>query len=249
MAESPVGVLFLSGAGLPPWMWDDVRARITDRPTYVGPRPPGADASLGDHATAALDAVAADRFVIVAHSAGGMVAAKILELQPERVAGLLGVSCVVPAPGASFVGSMPLPNRVVLGLVMRVLGTRPPEKALRAQAAGLPEPVVDGAGLRLRPGVPALLPRPGAGDGRAGAPWIRLHHPRRRAARGAAALVRPAPGGRAARRAGDGSPADARGPGRAGREDRLLRGQRGRASAAERAEMPSACVAVARSPG
>ena len=38
---------------------------------------------------------------------------------------------------------MPLPNRVLLGLVMRVLGTRPPEKALRAQAAGLPEPVVD----------------------------------------------------------------------------------------------------------
>lgn len=143
MAESPVGVLFLSGAGLPPWMWDDVRARINDHPTYVGPRPPGAEASLGDHATAALGATGTERFVIVAHSAGGTVAAKILELQPERVAGLLGVSCVVPGPGASFIGSMPFPNRVVLGLVMRVLGTRPPKKALRAQAAGLPEPVVE----------------------------------------------------------------------------------------------------------
>jgi len=59
------------------------------------------------------------------------------------VAGLLGVSCVVPAPGASFVGSMPFPDRVVLGLVMRMVGTRPPEKALRAQAAGLPEAVAD----------------------------------------------------------------------------------------------------------
>jgi len=143
MAESPLGVLFLSGAGLPPWMWDDVRARITDRPTYVGPRPPGADASLADHAAAALDSVATDRFVIVAHSAGGMVAAEIAGQRPDRVAGLLGVSCVVPAPGASFVGSMPLPSRAILGLVMRILGTRPPQKALRAQAAGLPEPVVD----------------------------------------------------------------------------------------------------------
>ena len=143
MAESPVGVLFLSGAGLPPWMWDDVRARITDHPTYVGPRPPGADASLADHATAALDVAQSERFVIVAHSAGGMVAAEIAGQQPDRVAGLLGVSCVVPAPGASFIGSMPFPNRVVLGLVMRMLGTRPPEKALRAQAAGLPEPVVE----------------------------------------------------------------------------------------------------------
>jgi pimeloyl-ACP methyl ester carboxylesterase len=143
MAESPVGVLFLSGAGLPPWMWDNVRARVTDHPTYVGPRPPGADASLGDHATAALDAAESERVVIVAHSAGGMVAAEIAGQRPDRVAGLLGVSCVVPSPGASFVGSMPFPNRVILGLVMRMLGTRPPEKALRAQAAGLPEPVVD----------------------------------------------------------------------------------------------------------
>ena len=143
MAESQVGVLFLSGAGLPPWMWDEVRARIPDRPTYVGPRPPGADVSLADHAKAALDEVETERFVIVAHSAGGMVAAKILGQQPDRVAGLLGVTCVVPTPGASFIGSMPFPNRVVLGLVMRMVGTKPPEKALRAQAVGLPEAVAD----------------------------------------------------------------------------------------------------------
>ena len=124
-------------------MWDEVRARIPDRPTYVGPRPPGADVSLADHANAALDEVETERFVIVAHSAGGMVATKLLELQPDRVAGLLGLTCVVPTPGASFIGSMPFPNRVILGLVMRVLGTRPPKKALRAQAAGLPEPVVE----------------------------------------------------------------------------------------------------------
>jgi hypothetical protein len=38
---------------------------------------------------------------------------------------------------------MPFPNRVLLGLVVRMAGTKPPEKALRAQAAGLPEAVVD----------------------------------------------------------------------------------------------------------
>ena len=143
MAESQVGVLFLSGAGLPVWMWDEVRARLSDRPTYVGPRPPGPDVTLADHATAALDEVKTERFVIVAHSAGGMVAAQILGLRPDRVAGLLGVTCVVPRPGTSFIGSMPFPNRVILGLVVRMLGTKPPAKALRAQATGLPEAVAD----------------------------------------------------------------------------------------------------------
>ena len=143
MSETSTPVLFVSGAGLPPWIWDGVRAELTDHPTYVAPRPAGKDASLADHAAAALDEVPAERFVVVAHSAGGMVAAKLLELQPERVAGLLGVASWVPAPGASFVGSLPFPNRLVLSLMMRVLGTRPPEKALRAQAVGLSVSVAD----------------------------------------------------------------------------------------------------------
>ena len=143
MPETPTPILFVSGAGLPTWIWDGVRANLTDRPTYVADRPADAGASLADHAVAALEAVSAEQFVVVAHSAGGMVASKILELQRERVIGLLGVSAWVPAPGGSFLSSLPFPNRLVLSLMMRVLGTRPPEKAVRAQAAGLTPAVVE----------------------------------------------------------------------------------------------------------
>ena len=144
MTATPTPVLFVSGAGLPPWIWDGVRALLADRPTYVAPRPEGKDASLADHAAAALDEVPGDRFTVAAHSAGGTVAAKMLEQQPERVAGVLGVAAIVPPPGGSFVGAMPFPNRLFLSLAMRVLGTRPPEKVLRKSlAAGLPDPVAD----------------------------------------------------------------------------------------------------------
>ena len=144
MTETPTAVLFVSGAGLPPWIWDGVRARLGDRPTYVAPRPAGKDASLADHAAAALEQAPADPFVVVAHSAGGTVAAKMLEQQPERVAGVLGVAAIVPPPGGSFVRAMPFPNRLVIGLAMRLLGTRPPEKVLRKSlAAGLPDSVAD----------------------------------------------------------------------------------------------------------
>ena len=123
---------------------------------------------------------------------------------------------------------MPFPNRVVLGLVMRVLGTRPPEKALRAQAAGLPEPVVEALVSDFVPESQRYYRDPAP---ETVAPAHRGYVCTTRDDELPEALQRSfarrlgvdRPG-----RAGDRPPADAGGPGRTGREDRLLRGQRGR---------------------
>lgn len=136
-------VLLLSGAGLPAWIWDGVRAGLQDRPSVVF-EPPRGRASLAEYATAALEQAPADRFAIVAHSAGGVVAAELLSQAPQRLAGVLGVSAVVPTPGRSFAATVPAPARMVLPLLLRVLGTRPPEAAVRkGLAAGLPQQHAD----------------------------------------------------------------------------------------------------------
>ena len=145
MGTTHHSILFLSGAGLPPWIWDDVRHRLDDaHVTQVAPRPAGRETGLRDYAAAALDSMPAELFTIVAHSAGGVVGAEVTQLAPERVAGLLGVSAIVPRPGDSFLTAMPAPNRWILSAAMRLAGTRPPDSAIRASLAhGLDAQIAD----------------------------------------------------------------------------------------------------------
>ena len=49
-----VPVPFLSAAGPPDWIWDEVRAGLSAHPPVVVERPVGA-AMLADHAAAVLD--------------------------------------------------------------------------------------------------------------------------------------------------------------------------------------------------
>ncbi|WP_166786516.1 alpha/beta fold hydrolase [Cryobacterium sp. TMT2-15-1] len=125
-------LLLISGAGLPAWIWDDATTGL-DAP--VARRPEGSNASLLQYAQAALDSASPGAISIVAHSAGGLVAAAMTALAPARVRGILAVTAVIPEPRGSFIGAMPLPNRLMLSAVMRVAGTRPPASALRAGIA------------------------------------------------------------------------------------------------------------------
>lgn len=148
-SESPEAisnrVLLLSGAGLPTWIWDDVRAALPDDvETAVAGRPHSIHASLADYADVAAAETTWPTFAIVAHSSGGVVAAELLARHSARVTGVLGVSAVVPHPGRSFVGTLQLPARLLLSVVIRVVGTRPPAKVIRAGlASGLPVATAD----------------------------------------------------------------------------------------------------------
>ncbi|MEU4341531.1 alpha/beta hydrolase [Nocardia sp. NPDC023852] len=124
-------ILFLSGAGLPAWIWDDVRASLPVE-SVVAVYPKRGNATLHDYADTALAQAPDGPFTIVAHSIGGVVASEITAIAPERVDGLLGVAASVPAAGTSFLGALPAPQRFVVGLIMRFAGTRPPEKMIRS---------------------------------------------------------------------------------------------------------------------
>lgn len=144
MTDAHDPVLFVSGAGLWPWIWDGVRSRLGVDST-VAPRPAGhARASLKEYAEAAAEAAPAGPFTLVAHSAGGVIGAEVTRLLSSRVTTFLGISAVVPDQGGSFVSSMPAPNRWVLAAAMRVAGTRPPASAIRrGLTGGLPDDVAD----------------------------------------------------------------------------------------------------------
>ncbi|MFV0434557.1 MAG: alpha/beta fold hydrolase [Leucobacter sp.] len=145
MSTSHPSILFLSGAGLPAWIWDGVRHRLrASHETRVAPRPTSGEVGIRAYVNAAIDAMPTERIVIVAHSAGGVVGAEISRLAPERVAGFLGVCAIVPQPGGSFLTAMPIPNRLMLSVAMRLAGTRPPDAVIRKSLArGLDEQTAD----------------------------------------------------------------------------------------------------------
>lgn len=145
MDSSPPSILLLSGAGLPEWIWDGVRSHLEgSHETQVAPRPTGLVTGIRDYVNAALESAPAGPFAIVAHSAGGVVGAELFRLAPERVTGILGVCAVVPPSGGSFITAMPVPNRWLLNIAMRLAGTRPPESAIRKTLAhGLDEQTID----------------------------------------------------------------------------------------------------------
>jgi pimeloyl-ACP methyl ester carboxylesterase len=143
MINASETILFVSGAGLSPRIWDGVRDDLA-LPSVVAPRPGGAASSLRDYAETAIASAGNGRFTIVAHSIGGVVASEILRLAPERVNGLLAVSAVIPRAGESFVSAMPVPNRWILPVALRLGGTRPPESAIRGSLGhGLDEKEAD----------------------------------------------------------------------------------------------------------
>ena len=150
-------ILFLGGAGLPAWIWDDVRRHLGQRhETQVAARPDD-PTRLDDYVGAAIASAPDGEFVIVAHSSGGVIATEVARLLGERVVAILGISAVFPSAGASFMSSMPAPNRWMLGAVMRLAGTRPPESAIRRGVAhGLGDPVVERIVADFTPESPAL---------------------------------------------------------------------------------------------
>lgn len=143
MTTTHLPLLFLSGAGLPGWIWDEVRATLPEEhPSHVAEYRHRASASLDDYAAEVLAEAPWPRFVVVAHSIGGTVGAQMASQAPDRLAGFLGISAAIPRAGQSFLGALPFPQRHMIGAVMRVAGTRPPAKMIRSGLAHGVEPEV-----------------------------------------------------------------------------------------------------------
>jgi pimeloyl-ACP methyl ester carboxylesterase len=71
------------------------------------------------------------KFIIVAHSIGGVLALKIASLLPDRVVGLVAVGAAIPEQGNSFLSAMTFAKRTLMRVLLRIFGTRPPESAIR----------------------------------------------------------------------------------------------------------------------
>lgn len=144
MNSKNTGIAFISGAGLKPWIWKSVRKELTDIPTIaVDFGAKRSQNSLEDYVTTALDQLSEmkiDNWVVVAHSAGGIVGLELSKQLGSKCKGFVGVSAAVPSLGKNFVSILPIPMRIIMPIILKKSGTKPPDSNIRESlCSGLDE--------------------------------------------------------------------------------------------------------------
>jgi pimeloyl-ACP methyl ester carboxylesterase len=135
-----VGLVFIPGAGLGGWIWERMTPAL-ESPHLLAEYPGRKDGKAGTrglgledyvrHVRDQTEQLQTERLVIVAHSLGGVIGLRLAQDVSPRLAGFLGVSAAIPRDGGSFVSSLPLPKRALITVLMRILGTKPPESVIR----------------------------------------------------------------------------------------------------------------------
>ncbi|MBB3129671.1 pimeloyl-ACP methyl ester carboxylesterase [Paenibacillus rhizosphaerae] len=138
--RKPIGYVFIPGAGLDARIWDRM-ARELPAPWLAVDYPGrGTDnggtgkLSLKDYCAHVKEQIRSwdvEKFILVTHSLGGVPGLNIAAEMGDRVAGFAAVGAVIPAGGGSFASAFPSGQRLLLPLMMRLFGTKPPEQAIR----------------------------------------------------------------------------------------------------------------------
>jgi pimeloyl-ACP methyl ester carboxylesterase len=139
-AGEQVGIVMIHGAGLNGAVWERIASRLSvpclcaEYPYLGGTMDARKSLGLRDYSAQVVEQIKAwhvRRVVLVAHSLGGVVALQAADALQDRVIGFVGVGAVIPAGGGSFLSALPWPQRTVMRAIMRLLGTKPPESAIR----------------------------------------------------------------------------------------------------------------------
>ncbi|CAG7646850.1 alpha/beta fold hydrolase [Paenibacillus allorhizosphaerae] len=136
-----IGFVFIHGAGLNSGIWKTVANQLeypyllVDFPQRQSPKAMRHHLTLHDYTThiqKQIEAWKVKKFVIVAHSLGGIPALQIASAMQDRLAGFAAVGAAIPANGGSFLSIMPPAKRAMMHVLLRVFGTQPPESAIRS---------------------------------------------------------------------------------------------------------------------
>lgn len=133
------GLAFIHGAGLGAWIWKDV-IPFLDAPALALDFPdrdkPAAapHLRLEDYSRRLAEQLrdwGPSRIVLVAHSIGGVVGLRTAAELGDRLSGFVAVGAAIPGNGGSFLSCLPFPGRLIMPLILRLAGTRPPAAAIR----------------------------------------------------------------------------------------------------------------------
>ncbi len=133
------GFILIHGAGLGSFIWDDLKNKLAlpsvsvDFPNRNADEQTNAGLHFRDYVDSIIKQIEKSdigRFIIVAHSIGGCVGLKVADHFKERLAGFIGISAAIPLNGGSFISTLTFPQNLIMPLMLRFAGTKPPEHAI-----------------------------------------------------------------------------------------------------------------------
>ena len=139
-SSEKIGFVFVHGAGLEGLVWSKVVEGF-DPPCLLAEFPQGKSSldsrsglSLEDYVThmkRQVDEWGTRNIIIVAHSLGGVLALRLASLMTDRLAGIVAIGAAIPKSGGSFLSALPFPQRILMPVILRAAGTKPPESSIR----------------------------------------------------------------------------------------------------------------------
>lgn len=137
--DNSIGIVFINGAGLSPSIWDDLinefpfACLTIEFPSKTVDAKSVHTVSFDDYVQAAAAQINQwhiNRFVIVAHSIGACVGLALASQFKTELMGFVAIASVIPQSGKSFTNALPAPQKFIMPIVLRLFGTKPPQKSI-----------------------------------------------------------------------------------------------------------------------
>ena len=137
--KDSLGIIFIHGAGLGKFIWKEIKSNL-DYPSFMIEFPnrntddkANSKLSFEDYVTKAISDTqkfGKQKLIIVTHSIGGLVGLRIAEHFKDETIGFVGIGSAIPKNGKSFVSCLPFPQKLIVPLIMKLAGTKPPKSAI-----------------------------------------------------------------------------------------------------------------------
>ncbi|MCC5931364.1 MAG: alpha/beta hydrolase [Cyclobacteriaceae bacterium] len=137
--DNNIGIVLIHGAGLNSSIWVDLIGKINfpclsiDFPNKKTDERSTDKVTFDDYVNAATDQIKhwnKSHFIIVAHSIGACVGLKVASNFKNELKGFVAIGSVIPKSGNSFISSLPFPQKLIMPIILRLLGTKPTKKAI-----------------------------------------------------------------------------------------------------------------------
>lgn len=131
--------MLIHGAGLNSSIWDELKSEINqtfltiDFPNRKISDNANQTLTFDDYVNSTIEQIKkwdTKNFIIVAHSIGACVGLKVAEQFKNELKGFVAIGSVIPTNGSSFISSLAFPQKMIMPIILKLFGTKPPKKSI-----------------------------------------------------------------------------------------------------------------------